>query len=152
MNDNNSLYQEAIKQFAKAAHGHGQLQHATGAAQLDNPLCGDRVAMQVAVTSGHIAAVAHASKGCLLCRAAAAVIGLRAVGQSEAGIASVTEALERMLKSGEPLPAVWPELAMFEPARAHASRHRCILLPFRALLAALQSAPSSAAADRPAVP
>jgi NifU-like protein involved in Fe-S cluster formation len=26
---------------------------------------------------------------------------------------------------------------MFEPARAYASRHRCVLLPFRALLAAM---------------
>jgi NifU-like protein involved in Fe-S cluster formation len=42
-----------------------------------------------------------------------------------------------MLKNGAPVPAGWPELSMFEPARAYPSRHRCVLLPFRALLAAL---------------
>lgn len=137
MNEGNSLYQDAIKQFAQAAHGHGQLAAATGEAKLDNPLCGDRVRMQVVVTSDHIAAIAHDTKGCLLCRAAASVIGLRAVGQDEAGIKAVSAGLESMLKNGAQVPAAWPELSMFEPARAYPSRHRCVLLPFRALLAAL---------------
>lgn len=137
MNETNALYQDAIKQFAQAAHGHGQLTNATGEAKLDNPLCGDRVRIQVSVASGHIAAIAHETKGCLLCRAAASAIGLRAVGQDEAGIAAAAAGLEGMLKNGAPLPADWPELSMFEPARAYPSRHRCVLLPFRALLAAL---------------
>jgi len=145
MNDGNSLYQDAIKQFAQAAHGHGQLAVATGEAKLDNPLCGDRVRMQVAVASGRIAAIAHETRGCLLCRAAASLIGLRAVGQDEAGIAAALNDLEHMLKDAVPAPAALPELAMFEPARAYASRHRCVLLPFRALLAALRSPPSSGA-------
>ena len=147
MNDSNSLYQDAIKQFAQAAHGHGQLAAATGEAKLDNPLCGDRVRMQVAVRSERIAAISHETRGCLLCRAAASVIGLRGVGQDEAGIEAVVDGLDSMLKHGSAPPAAWPELAMFEPARAYASRHRCVLLPFRALLAALRSCPSSGTAQ-----
>jgi NifU-like protein involved in Fe-S cluster formation len=139
MNDGNALYQDAIKHFAKAAHGHGRLAAADGEARLDNPLCGDRVRMEVAVASGRITAVAHETKGCLLCRAAASAIALHAVGQEEAGIEAVATALESMLKNGAPVPAGWPELSMFEPARAYPSRHRCVLLPFRALLAALRS-------------
>ena len=139
MNEINSLYQDAIKQFAQAAHGHGRLAAASGEARLDNPLCGDRVRVQVDVAFGHIAAIAHEAKGCLLCRAAASVIGLHAVGQDAAGIEAVADGLESMLKNGTPTPTNWPELSMFEPARAYASRHRCVLLPFRALLAALRS-------------
>jgi NifU-like protein involved in Fe-S cluster formation len=93
--------------------------------------------MQVTVASGRITAVAHETKGCLLCRAAASALGARAVGEDEAAIESVATALESMLKNGAPVPAGWPELSMFEPARAYPSRHRCVLLPFRALLAAL---------------
>ncbi len=137
MNDINALYQDAIKQFAHADHGRGQLADATAEAKLDNPLCGDRVRMQVEMASGHIAAIAHETKGCLLCRAAASVIGAHAVGQDEEAIESVATALENMLKNETPVPAGWPELSMFKPARAYPSRHRCVLLPFRALLAAL---------------
>ena len=151
MNEANALYQDAIKQFAQAAHGHGQLAAAAlvqiGEAKLDNPLCGDRVRMQVAVSSGRIDAIAHETRGCLLCRAAAAVLGLRAKGEDEAGILAAVDGLEGLLQHDGATPAAWPELAMFEPARAYPSRHRCILLPFRALLAALRSAPASDAAD-----
>jgi NifU-like protein involved in Fe-S cluster formation len=137
MSDQDSLYQDAIKQFARAAHGHGQLPAASGEAKLDNPLCGDRVRMQVELTAGRIVAVAHETKGCLLCRAAAAVVGLRAAGQDADGFSAVAHGLESMLQEGAPVPAGWPELSMFEPARAYPSRHGCVLLPFRALRAAL---------------
>ena len=141
MNDTSALYQDAIKQLAQAAHGHGQLESAMGEARLDNPLCGDRVSMQVALDSGRITAIAHQTKGCLLCRAAASLLGARAVGQDAAAIESVAGGLEAMLKGAAPIPAAWPELAMFIPARAYASRHRCVLLPFRALQAALGKVP-----------
>ena len=137
MSDSTGLYQDAIKQFAQAANGHGQLAQSSGEAKLDNPLCGDRVRLQVALAGGRIEAVAHEPKGCLLCRAAASAIGAHAPGMDAAAIEAATAALEDMLKSGAPPPAGWAELAMFEPATAYPSRHRCVLLPFRALLAAL---------------
>ncbi|MDO8787972.1 MAG: iron-sulfur cluster assembly scaffold protein [Sulfuritalea sp.] len=137
MNEGNSLYQDAIKQFARAAHGHGQLAAATGEAKLDNPLCGDRVRMQVAVASGCVTAIAHETRGCLLCRAAASVIGLQAVGHDANGIKAVAHDLESILHEGGPVAPGWPELSMFGPARGYPSRHGCVLLPFRALLAAM---------------
>ena len=93
--------------------------------------------MQVALADGRVAAVAHETKGCLLCRASASAIGARAPGMGAAAIEAATAALEDMLKNGASPPAGWAELAMFEPATAYPSRHRCVLLPFRALLAAL---------------
>jgi NifU-like protein involved in Fe-S cluster formation len=135
-----SLYQDAIKRCAEAGHGHGQLAAASGAAKLSNPLCGDRVRMQVALDAGRISGIAHETKGCLLCRAAASLLGERATGLDEAAIAALAGGLESLLQEGTPPPAGWPELAMFIPAQAHASRHRCILLPLRALQAALHDA------------
>ena len=141
MKSGDSLYQDAIKQFAQAAHGHGTLENATGEAKLNNPLCGDRVRMQVALDAGRIAAIAHETKGCLLCRAAASLLGARAAGMDAAAVEVVSDELDAMLKDSAPIPVAWPELAMFVPARAHASRHRCVLLPFRALQAAMANVP-----------
>ena len=148
MNDSNSLYQDVIKQFARSAHGEGHLDNATGEAKLNNPLCGDRVRMQVALESGRIAAIAHQTRGCLLCRAAASLLGARAAGMDAVTVAALADELDTMLKGAAPVPDAWPELAMFAPAGAHASRHRCVLLPFRALLDAL----GAAAANREAKP
>ena len=147
MNDSNALYQDAIKQFAQAAHGHGTLINVTGEAKLNNPLCGDRVRMQVALDAGRIAAIAHETRGCLLCRAAASLLATRAAGMDAAAIEAVSGELDTMLEDAGPVPAAWPELAMFVPARAHASRHRCVLLPFRALQAAMSKVGAGATAN-----
>ena len=140
MSDGPALYQEAIKQLAAAAHGAGQLAAPDGEAKLNNPLCGDRVVMQVALKDGHVTAIAHQTKGCLLCRAAASLLGARAAGLNAAELDAATQALEAMLKDPATASADWPELAMFRPARAYPSRHKCALLPFHALQAALRAA------------
>lgn len=140
MNGCDSLYQDAIKQFAQAAHGQGQLENPTGEARLNNPLCGDRVRMQVRLDGRRISAIAHETRGCLLCRAAASLLGARAVGMDAAAVGVLSGELDTMLKGAAPFPDAWPELAMFVPARPHASRHRCVLLPFRALGDAMRAA------------
>jgi nitrogen fixation NifU-like protein len=116
------------------------LKRPRGEATLNNPLCGDRVRMQVGSHGGRIAGIAHQTRGCLLCRAAASLLGARAAGMDAAAVEAVSGELDAMLKGAAPIPAAWPELAMFVPARAHASRHRCVLLPFRALIDALRAA------------
>lgn len=140
MSDGLELYQEAIKQLAAAAHGHGQLASPDGEAKLNNPLCGDRVRMQLALSDGRIGAIAHETRGCLLCRSAASLLGARAIGLDAAAIDAATLALEATLRDQAEVPADWPELAMFRPAHAHPSRHKCALLPFQALQAALREA------------
>ena len=135
-----ALYHEAIKALARAAHGAGRLDAPDGAVLLDNPLCGDRVAMQVTLRDGRIAALAHEVKGCLLCCAAASVIGRRAPGATVPEMEAVAAAVEGMLARAGGVPAGWEELAAFEPVRRARSRHRCVLLPFEALLTALDKA------------
>lgn len=139
------LYQQAIKDWARAAHGKGRLEAADGESMLDNPLCGDRVRLQVRLDrDGRIAALAHETRGCLLCEAAASLIGARASGLDRAGAQALAEAAGEMLASASaPAPTQWSELGIFHPAREVPSRHKCILLPFRALLAALAAASST---------
>lgn len=133
-----ALYQQAIKDFAKAAHGAGRLAAPDGAAFLDNPLCGDRVRIEVMRRDGLIAAVGHETKGCLLCRASASILAQRAPGQTAADIEAVRDVLQHMLNAEDTVPLAWPELEWFTPARRFPSRHGCVLLPFNALLAALE--------------
>jgi len=140
MSEVQALYQAAIKQAAADAVGGGELAQADGEARLDNPLCGDRVRMQVALDGGRIAALAHQTRGCLLCRAGASLLGARAPGMDRTQVDEVTNALAAVLADQAAVPDTWPELAMFAPAHAHPSRHKCALLPFKALQAALAAA------------
>ncbi|MBN8476079.1 iron-sulfur cluster assembly scaffold protein [Sulfuritalea sp.] len=143
-----ALYQEAIKDYARADHGHGRLDAASAAVRLDNPLCGDRISLQVSLAAGRIVAIAHETKGCLLCRAAASLLGKRGPGLDATGVTATTAALEAILEQRSPPPTDWPELGMFAPAGGHPSRHKCVLLPFRALAQAIQQADAVSPANQ----
>lgn len=134
-----ALYNQRIKALAEAAHGAGKLDAPGGTALRDSPICGDRVRMEVVVRHGRIAALAHDVKGCLLCRAAAAAIGLHGAGLTAAEAEALQNQVVALLSGSEP-PDGWPELACFEPVRNHRSRHGCVLLPFEALAAAAREA------------
>lgn len=141
-----SLYHESIKRLAEAAHGRGKLEQADGEARLDNPLCGDRVTMQVSLAHGLVRALAHQVKGCLLCRASASVIGLHAPGENAVELERIGHAVRAMLEEGAAPPPGWDELGVFAPVRGHRSRHGCVLLPFRTLSHALGASPSDSRA------
>ena len=133
------IYQRAIKELARAGHGAGRLDAPTVSARLDNPLCGDRITLDLRMDGGRIVALGHETKGCLLCLAAASLIGREAPGRSVAELVSMHTELLALLAGEAPFAAHWPDLAAFSPVRAHRSRHGCVLLPFRALSAALDS-------------
>lgn len=132
------IYQQALLDLARAAHCAGTLSSPDGTALRDSPLCGDRVRMQVALDAGRIRALAHDVKGCLLCRAAASLVGLHGAGLNAAEASVLRDQVAATL-DGSPPPPGWPELRLFEPVRPHRNRHGCVLLPFEALLASLDS-------------
>jgi nitrogen fixation NifU-like protein len=132
-----AIYHEAIKDLAQRTHGSGQLLAPDCGARLDNPLCGDRIDIALRLADdGRIAELAHRTKGCLLCRASASILGLHAPGQTPGAIDGIRAELTAMLAAGGQVPE-WPELGLFLPVRPHRSRHDCVLLPFRALQMAL---------------
>ncbi len=130
------LYQQALLDLAKAAHGAGALPSPDGSALRDSPLCGDRVRMQVTLADGRVSALAHDVKGCLLCQAAASLLGLHGAGLNPEEVQALRGQVAAALAGAAPPPG-WPELSLFEPVRPHRNRHGCVLLPFDALIAAI---------------
>lgn len=130
------LYQERIVALARAKIGAGKLAEPTKSARRDNPLCGDRVTIDVRLDGqGRIAEIAHQVRGCLLCQASASALSSVAVGRDAAGIAALRHDADRALgreegEAGEPFTA-------FLPVAAHKSRQECVLLPLEALKDAL---------------
>lgn len=132
------LYQEAIVRLARAASGAGRLEHPDGTATLDNPLCGDRVTVEVRLRDGRIAGLAHRARGCLLCEAAASLLGRSAPGVEPGDLAEARRLLADLWGAGAGPPAgPWKDLAAFAPVGRVPSRHGCVLLPFDALAAAI---------------
>ena len=133
-----ALYQQAIIDHAKAAIGAGRLPGPTVSATVDNPLCGDRVTVDLSLADGKVAAIGHQVRGCLLCNAAASVLARYAIGRDGPALRAVAQGFEAMIRDGGPVPVDWPELECFRPVHAAKSRHECVLLPFQAAVKALE--------------
>ena len=133
---------------ARRASGHGRLAQPHGTATVDNPLCGDRVTVDVALAApARLARIGHVVRGCVLCEAAAVLMAELAPGRELAQLQRLEAGVEAALRDGAPFP--WPELAMFAPVRDARSRHRCVGLPFEALAAALGAGAGTGGPERP---
>ena len=138
-----NLYQQAILDAAKAATAQGELAQAHASIELDNPLCGDRVRMDLRMIGDRVEQIAHRVRGCLLCEASASVIGASAVGERAADLDALAVDLRRTLESNDGTPRLrWPSLEMFLPVCGYRSRHDCVMLPFDALVKVLSRASS----------
>ncbi|TVQ36214.1 MAG: iron-sulfur cluster assembly scaffold protein [Geminicoccaceae bacterium] len=130
------LYDDAIKALAQASRGQGRLEAPDVTVTVDNPLCGDRITLDLALDGDHVSATGHQVRGCLLCEAGAALLDRLAPGKNAAELAPLPGRIQSYLKDPAAAPPI-PGLEPFAPARAFRSRHRCITLPFEALRKAL---------------
>ena len=126
-----ALYHEALVARARAAFGKGRLADASGTATVDNPLCGDRVTLDIAVKDGRVSEIAHQVRGCLLCEAAAATIAEFCRDASKAELDAAIAAARTLMAEGGA--AGQPYLEIFRPVHTAKSRRDCVLLPFEAL-------------------
>lgn len=133
-----ALYQEEIIDLARRSRARDRLDAPDASARADNPLCGDRVTMDLALTEGRIDRVGHKVRGCALCEAASEIIAEAANGLGSSEIAAV-EAATRAYLAGAEIDLPWGRLSVFEPVRAIKSRHDCVLLPFAAARRAFKS-------------
>ncbi|MFO1067124.1 MAG: iron-sulfur cluster assembly scaffold protein [Geminicoccaceae bacterium] len=131
-----AIYNETIVRTARDRSHAGRLDGADRSVTRDNPLCGDRVTLDLKLAAEAVAEARHKTRGCLLTEAAATLVAARAEGLDPAKAAALVTAVRAFLAGDAPPP--WPELAMFEPVRAVRSRHECVLLPFETLAEALQ--------------
>jgi len=132
-----ALYHAALVGRAKGAAGKGRLQQPTVSVTLDNPLCGDRVTLDIVVADHKLQQIGHQVRGCLLCEAAAATIAETCRNQTLEIVRSVIPTVRAMMRDGSPTPADWPALDVFTPVHNSKSRRDCVLLPFEALEKAL---------------
>jgi NifU-like protein involved in Fe-S cluster formation len=135
------LYRKEILRLAADAHGAGHLSGAHRAGTAYNPTCGDRVTFEIVTDAeGRIETVAHETKACVLSQASASIIGRDAKNLLRDDIAALRAAVTAMLKEGAAVPGEpFSDYAAFDGVTEYPNRHRCVLLPIEALLAALDA-------------
>jgi nitrogen fixation NifU-like protein len=77
-----SLYGEKVAEHAKNPRNQGALAGATATGEGVNPLCGDRLRMQLSLEDGRIAAVRFQAEACMVSVAAASILSELLPGMS----------------------------------------------------------------------
>jgi NifU-like protein involved in Fe-S cluster formation len=132
------IYNARMLRLAAEAAGAGRLAEPDTSAEIVNPTCGDRITLDLQVAGGRIAAIGYEVHACVLTQASASLLGRHAPDRTAAEIGAVAAQVEAMLRAGGDAPGGdWSDYVALEPVRAHTSRHECVMLPLRALLAAL---------------
>ena len=138
MNAAAPLYTRDILRLAASIPGQRSFDEIDGPI-LRSPTCGSRVAMLVTLDpEGRVTSIGQAVEACAFGQASAALLGKSASGVNRAQAEVALVRVEAWLggADGEP----WPGMEALEPARARRARHGAILLPFRALVAAIDAA------------
>ena len=128
-----ALYNRDILRLAASIPNLGRLDHPQARAEKSSPVCGSRVAVEVALDGeGRVAALRQEVKACALGQASASLLGAHAEGRTAAEIEDARDALAAFLSGARDDPGAWPGLGIFAAARPFPARHPSILLAFEA--------------------
>jgi NifU-like protein involved in Fe-S cluster formation len=135
------LYTTQILGLAASLEAPHSLERVDGEVEIRSLTCGSRVATQVQLNSERsIEAVSQRVHACAFGQASAALLERHAIGKSHLQVSDALLDLTRWLDGEEDRTPDWPGFDALAPARTRRARHGAILLPFRALAAAIESA------------
>jgi NifU-like protein involved in Fe-S cluster formation len=138
---NRPLYTTEILRLAASLHDPHPLEREDGRAELRSPTCGSRISMTVQLDGDRrVERLSMQVHACAFGQASAALVSQHGVGRTHDEIADALVIISRWLAQEQEEAGDWPGIIALEPARARKARHGAILLPFRALLAAIESA------------
>ena len=136
---NAPLYTTEILRLAASLPEPRDLERIDGVAEQRSPTCGSTIELQVQLDeAGRVEAMSQQVHACAFGQASAALVSAGANGRTFDEVSSAMAQIEGWLNGGEILPA-WPGISALSPARSRKSRHGAILLPFKALLAAMKA-------------
>lgn len=134
------LYQDIVMRHARAPQHRRPLAACDGQADGDNPLCGDRVHVQIRRDdSGRIAECGFDARGCAISLASADMMADAVLGLDAGDVAALHGVVLAMLDRGDPglIADRHAELRALSGVAAYRSRIKCATLPWAALRAAI---------------
>jgi NifU-like protein involved in Fe-S cluster formation len=135
------LYTTEILRLAATLREPCALEREDGKAELRSPTCGSRIAISVELDGDRrVRMISQHVHACAFGQASAALVQQHAIGRAHDEVAEALVTISRWLAEEQDDAGAWPGIVALEPARTRKSRHGAILLPFRALLAAIESA------------
>ena len=132
------LYQKTVLDHNRAPRNYGSLAACTSLAEGFNPICGDRVTIQIAKQGDQVLAM-FTAQSCALCKASASIMTEVVHGMDKTEVGSTIDGFLRMLAGeGADVPDA---AAVFSVVRDFPARAKCVMLPWTTLKDALAKEP-----------
>jgi nitrogen fixation NifU-like protein len=131
-----ALYQQVVLDHYRRPRHRGALDGCTHAADGANPLCGDRLRVELLCEDGRIVRLGFAGEACAIATASASMLGDLVSSLPSAEVAAFSARFSHMIESGVEDHGLGELNAMRELQR-YPSRRKCALLPWATLSAAL---------------
>ncbi|HKS16330.1 MAG TPA: SUF system NifU family Fe-S cluster assembly protein [Planctomycetota bacterium] len=136
------LYQEVILDHYRKPRNFGMLRGADRKAEGHNPLCGDRVALQLRTKAGVIEDIKFDGKGCAISTASASMMTEAVKGKSRAEAESLFDKFHALVTGGAHGDELG-KLAAFGGVSEFPLRVKCASLAWHTLKAALEESGST---------
>ncbi len=131
------LYRDVIVDHNRSPRNRGRLPAATHHADGDNPLCGDRLHLDVVVAGDLVRDLRFEGSGCAISTASASLMSEAVKGRTLAETATLFDAVHRMLTGELEDASRLGKLAALAGVRAFPARVKCASLAWHTLNAAL---------------
>jgi nitrogen fixation NifU-like protein len=138
MSDLRDLYQEVIFDHNRHPRNYGPMPQANRHAEGFNPLCGDRLTLNLLVKDGIIQDARFEGSGCAISTASASLMTEALKGKTEAEAATLFEGFHHMVM-GEPASIDLGKLAVLAGVAEFPARVKCATLAWHTLNAALKN-------------
>lgn len=150
MSDLRELYQEIILEHNKKPRNFGPLPNANHHADGYNPLCGDRLHLDLLLENGRVQDIRFQGSGCAIFKASASMMTAVLKGKSVAEANLLFEKYHEMLsrQKNEPFDeALLGKLAVFSGVCEYPVRVKCATLAWHTLKAGLEGQSTEVSTD-----
>ena len=137
MSDLGELYREIIVDHSRKPRNFRAVPDASATAQGHNPLCGDRVSVQLKLDDGVITDVAFLGAGCAISTASASLMTESLKGRTREEAEKLFESFHNLL-TGKDSSGDLGKLAVFSGVREFPVRVKCATLAWHTMRAALE--------------
>lgn len=131
-----TLYQQVVLEHYRHPRNRGSLAACTHAADGANPLCGDRLRIELTLGDERIVGLRFTGEACAIATATMSMLSELVPGRSEVDVAGMADRFARLIESGDEDDTLGTLNTMRELQR-YSSRRKCALLPWATLRAAL---------------
>ncbi len=131
------LYQQVILDHCKHPRNFHSLGNPTCSAQGHNPLCGDQLTLYISTKDDTILDISFVGSGCCISKASASLLTEALKGKTTKEARELFDKVHKMVTSGTTDENIG-KLAVFAGVHKFPSRVKCAILPWHALMAAIE--------------